>query len=94
MYNHYKCICTYPQLEISDEMLDFGSAQVVYITFCMWFLHNFLSTKQHVAKCQAQNSMRNTNFQDESKNMLTKTFLLAKMNTLYEQSDKISAQGW
>lgn len=27
------------------------------------------------------------------KNMLTKTFLLVKMATLYEQSDKISAQG-
>jgi len=37
--------------------------------------------------------MRNTNFLDESKNVLTKTFLLVKMAKLYEHSDKISAQG-
>jgi hypothetical protein len=38
--------------------------------------------------------MRNINFQDESKNMLTKTLLFVKMATLYEQPDKISTEDW
>ena len=78
IYHHYKCTSTYPQLEISDELLDFISVNTVYITVCMWFLQNFVSTKQYVAKCQAQISMRNTNFQDEKKICLQKLFFWSK----------------